>query len=223
MTKTPKIALISAVTAAIDPAQSALREILPDAVIWNILDDRLLLEASQQGGLTDELRRRMKRLIDHALRDNADAVLLTCSLYAPVAESTDADVPVLASDEAAFADIVSGGYGSVLVIASFDEARDDTLQRLEQSLSSAGKNDVKITGLTVPEAMTASKTGDRAALLEALAKASSSSTADAVYLAQYSLAPAGAHLQKTLGIPVISGPKSSAAALRSHISGGTSA
>jgi hypothetical protein len=38
--------------------------------------------------------------------------------------------------------------------------------------------------------------------------------ADAVFLAQYSLAPAGAQLEDAIGIPVVSGPKSSAMALR---------
>ncbi|MGO4247588.1 aspartate/glutamate racemase family protein [Paenarthrobacter sp. RAF54_2] len=224
MNITPKIALISAVPASIPPAQSALRESFPDVVVWNILDDRLLSDAEDRGGLDDDLCLRMNRLIEHALREHAAAVLLTCSLYGPVAQATHSDVPVLAPDEAAFADIAAADYGSVLVIASFDGARDDSVERLQQTLRTTGKN-TRVTGLTVPSAMAATKAGDHEALVTALIDACLLRPGDveAVFLAQYSLAPAGARLQEALGVPVISGPKSSAVALHRIFSGGSGA
>jgi hypothetical protein len=224
MNITPKIALISAVPASIPPAQSALHESFPDAVVWNILDDRLLSDAEDRGGLDDDLRRRMTRLIEHALQEHATAVLLTCSLYGPVAQATHADVPVLAPDEAAFTDIAAADYDSVLVVASFDGAKDDSVQRLQQTLRTAGKG-TRVTGMAVPLAMAATKAGNHDALVTALIEACllRSGDMEAVFLAQYSLAPAGARLQEALGVPVISGPKSSAAALRRILSGGAGA
>ncbi|WP_236796991.1 aspartate/glutamate racemase family protein [Amycolatopsis sp. GM8] len=219
MSPAPKIALINAVPAAIPPAQAALHDSLPDAVVWNILDDRLLVDADSRGGLDAGLRRRMRRLIDHALAEDADGVLLTCSLYGPVAQGTHAGVPVMASDEAAFADIARAGYASVLVLASFDGARDDTVRRLETALREAGASS-RVVGLSVPAAMDATKAGDHDALVTALVKACANRPADAVYLAQYSLAPAGNALQEAVGVPVISGPKSAAAALRRLASDG---
>jgi hypothetical protein len=217
----PKIALISAVPTAIPPAQSAVHERLPDAVVWNILDDRLLVDAADRGGLDDGLRRRMRRLIEHALAEDADGVLLTCSLYGPVAQESGAGVPVLAPDGAAFADIAAGGYAAVLVLASFDGARDDSVKRLGKALHDAGAS-TRVIGRSVPAAMTATKAGDQEDLLTALVSACRDRPADveAVFLAQYSLAPVTEALRKAIGIPVVSGPSSAAGALHRFLSDG---
>jgi phosphohistidine swiveling domain-containing protein len=222
MTTAPKIALISAVTAAIAPARSALDELYPDAQVWNILDDRLLSDADDRGGLDDALRARMVRLIDHALAEGADGVLLTCSLYGPVASGIRRDAPVLAPDEAAFREIAAAGYGTVLVVASFDGARDDSVERLEATLREAGSA-TAVTGIAVPAAMAATKAQDPQALVAALSDACAPHVAqvDAVFLAQYSLAPAARELTDVLGIPVLSGPASSAVALRRLLSSGS--
>ncbi len=222
MTTPPRIALISAVTAAIAPARSALDELYPEAQVWNILDDRLLSDADDRGGLDDALRARMLRLIDHALAEGADGVLLTCSLYGPVASDVRRDAPVLAPDEAAFQEIATAGYGSVLVVASFEGARDDSVERLEATLREAGSA-TAVTGIAVPAAMAATKAQDPHALLAALAEACApyATQVDAVFLAQYSLAPAAHDLAQTLGIPVLSGPASSAVALRRLLATGS--
>ncbi|MCK2035865.1 aspartate/glutamate racemase family protein [Microbacterium sp. SSW1-49] len=222
MTTPPRIALISAVTAAIAPARSALDELYPEAEVWNILDDRLLSDADDRGGLDDALRARMVRLIDHALAEGADGVLLTCSLYGPVASDVRRDAPVLAPDEAAFREIAMAGYGTVLVVASFDGARDDSVERLETTLHEAGSA-TAVTGITVPAAMAATKAQDSRALVAALSDACAPHAAqmDAVFLAQYSLAPAARELADVLGIPVLSGPASSAVALRHLLAAGS--
>lgn len=210
-----RIALISAVPAAIPPAQAAVRAALPDAVVWNILDDRLLDDADGRGGLDAALRLRMQRLIAHALSEGVDAVLLTCSLYGPVAQATESAVPVMAPDQAAFADIASAAYRSVLVLASVEDVRDDSVERLEAALRAEGASS-RVVGRSVPAARTASGSGDREALVAALVEACADRPADvdAVFLAQYSLAPAGEALADAVGLPVHSGPGSAAAALR---------
>lgn len=218
MTSAPRIALISAVTAAIAPATAALDELYPEAEVWNILDDRLLGDADARGGLDDALRSRMTRLIDHALAEGADGVLLTCSLYGPVVADVVRDVPVLAPDEAAFAEITDAGYDRVLVVASFDGAKDDSVARLRATLTEAGADTV-VTGIAVPAAKAATAVQDSAALVAALVEACRPIAADvdAIFLAQYSLAPAGPALSTALGRPVLSGPASSAVALRHRL------
>lgn len=214
-----RIALISAVDAAIAPARAALHDALPGAIVWNILDDRLLLDADSRGGLDTGLRARMQRLIGHALQEDTDGVLLTCSLYGSVAQETRATVPVLAPDQAAFDDIADAHYESVLVLASFDGARDDSVHRLQRALSDAGSA-TRVEGVSVPAAMTATRDADYDALVAALVDACRQRGNDiqAVFLAQYSLAPAGNALQEAIDIPVVSGPKSAAAALRRLLS-----
>lgn len=182
----PRIALISATTAAIAPAVGALSAEFPEADPWNILDDKLLPDAERAGGVTPALAARMRQLISYAASD-ADAVLLTCSMYGFVA-AEDHPVPVLAPDEAAFEE--ARGYQRVLVVASLESALRDTLARLSHP---------DATGVVTSP----SSIGD----------ACTSYSADAVLLAQYSLTPSA----PTLDVPVISGPRSAAAKLKSVI------
>lgn len=79
------IALIETTTAATPPAIEAFDAEFPEATLWNVLDDRLIVEALEAGGLTAPLTERMSRLISYALDAGADGVLLTCSMYGPVA------------------------------------------------------------------------------------------------------------------------------------------
>ena len=72
-----RIALISATPLAIAPAMAAVTEAFPDATVWNLLDDRLLADAQQAGGITPGLAARMDQLIELALAGGADGVLLT--------------------------------------------------------------------------------------------------------------------------------------------------
>ncbi|MEV7941752.1 MULTISPECIES: aspartate/glutamate racemase family protein [unclassified Kitasatospora] len=220
----PRIALISAVPTAMAPAAEALREGFPEAEVWHLLDDRLLSDADEQGGLTAALRARMHRLIEHAVRGGADAVLLTCSLYGVVAQEAAGGVavPVLAPDQAAFEQIAAGGLRHVLVVASFEAALRDSVDRLRTVLaSSAPAPGVEVSGLVVPEAKAVTAAGERDRLVSVLVEGVSAAIADAdaVFLAQYSLAPAARALAAALEMPVVSGPASAASVLRTLLSG----
>ena len=211
-TTEPLIALISGTSAAIAPAASALQSAVPGVVVWNILDDRLLKEASARGGLTPELDLRMQRLIDHAVREGADAVLLTCSMYGTVATEADASIPVLAADESVFAETLGRDFDSVLVVATLEASRADTIARLEQ-LAEVVENAPTLHS-TVP-AGSFDATGDPDALLTSVVAGVREVDAkfDAVMLAQYSLAPIAADLQREIGMPVLAGPQAAAADL----------
>ncbi|WP_232666779.1 aspartate/glutamate racemase family protein [Pseudonocardia sp. TRM90224] len=215
-----RIALISATPAAIGPATAGLGREFPDATVWNILDDRLLADANAAGGLTPPLAARMGRLIEHALAEGADGVLLTCSLYGSVAQSTSAAVPVLAPDEAAFAAAIDGGYSRVLVVASVRSALDDSVRRFGAACAERGSS-TQVLGIAVPAAFDATTAGDEEALLTALVAACREFLRpfDAVLLAQYSLAPVASRLADALFVPVVSGPDSAARTLRGLVAG----
>ncbi|HIZ36327.1 MAG TPA: hypothetical protein H9815_11160 [Candidatus Ruania gallistercoris] len=208
------IALISATSVAIPPATEALAGQLPGTRVWNLLDDRLLQDAADAGGLTEPLADRMRRLIGHAVDAGADGILLTCSMYGPVAQETSAPIPVLAPDEAAFAEAGSGAYRTVLVVASLESALADSVQRFGQAVATTGQQ-VEVRGLAVPAAKDAAGANDPTALADILIDACRPQLAgvDAILLAQYSLAPAQTELQTALDVPVISGPRSAAVAL----------
>nr|WP_042186536.1 hypothetical protein [Kibdelosporangium sp. MJ126-NF4]CEL17334.1 uncharacterized protein SCO0976 [Kibdelosporangium sp. MJ126-NF4]CTQ91438.1 uncharacterized protein SCO0976 [Kibdelosporangium sp. MJ126-NF4] len=185
---TPRIALISATPSAIGPAVSALAEEFPGADPWNLLDDKLLPDAQQHGGVTPALADRMRRLIGYAA-NAADAVLLTCSMYGFITEESF-PVPVLAPDTAAFEE--ARAYRRLLVVASLEPALHDTLARLDHPNAA---------GVVSSPARMADACGRYV------------SSVDAVLLAQYSLTPHA----PVLDIPVISGPRSAAVKLREVI------
>lgn len=221
--RAPRIALISATPTAIAPAVAGLAEEFPAAEPWNLLDDRLLPDAPDDGPLPADLVDRMRRLIGYALAGGADGVLLTCSLYGPVTSTVETPVPLLAPDTAAFEQALgsaSAGGGRVLVLASFEAAMRDSVARFSAAAAAAGSA-VEPIGVVAPDAFDAAREGDAAALSDALRNACLPhiAGADAVLLAQYSLAPAAATLSTALGVPVVSGPQAAAVALRSALTG----
>ena len=211
----PLVALVGATASAIPPAEEAFAEWFPEATVWNVLDDRLIIEALDAGGLTPPLVERMSALISYALAGGASGVLLTCSMYGPVAhEFGGENVPVLASDDAAFAAAAAGNFSHLALLASLPVPLADARERLDASLP--GGRGPQVTNVLAPGAFELSSAGDPSALSDALAAAvrDMRTTPDAVLLAQYSLAPAASRLEESLGIPVISGPARAAVAMR---------
>ncbi|GAB3041348.1 aspartate/glutamate racemase family protein [Parafrigoribacterium mesophilum] len=233
----PVIALVSAVTSAIAPAARGLEREFPEACAWNLVDDRLITEAIAAGGLTDDLRDRMTRLIRYALDGGAAAVLLTCSMYGPVAHEVAASVPVpiLAADDAAFEAAAASGHERIALVSSLPVPLADARERFAAFLRSrAGAPELTgapdftgvpvFTGVLAAGAYAASAAPDATgearspeALAQALAAAVRGSDADAVLLAQYSLAPAAQRLAALAGVPVFSGPDAAARLLRSRL------
>ena len=206
--QTLRIATINAVTASIEPARRALIQALPGVDVWSILDDRLLQDADVSGGLTQGLSDRMVRLISHAREEGVDAILLTCSLYGPVAESVlDADIPLVSADGPAFDAVASLTGSRVAVVSGGATPLADSVTRTESRARELG-SDVELVPVLAQDAALRSG-GDVAALTAAIveAVAAHAPAVDAVFLAQYSLSPAGDDVSRTLGLPVLSGPQ----------------
>lgn len=213
-----RIALISATPLAIAPAAAAIAEAFPDGTVWNLLDDRLLADAQQQGAITEPLAARMDRLIDVALAGGADGVLLTCSQFGARAEARDAgEVAVLSADGPLFAEAVALDPARVLLVASLDSAAADSTARLTAAFADAG-TEASVETLVVPGAARPDAGADLAALLGD-AIAAHGERADVIVLAQYSLAPAVDALAERFGIPVLDGPRAAARRLSAAIQG----
>lgn len=210
----PVIALVSGVHASIAPATEAVLEEIPDAVIWNMLDDQLIPDTIAAGGATPALERRTRRLLAHAAEGGADAILLTCSLYAHLADSASAElgVPVVASDDAAFRELADAGFSRVAIVSAVPLALSDSTARARQ-LAGA---EVEVMPVIAAEARTPSLAGDVARTASAVASAvrEHAPLAEAVVLANYSLVLAATALSADLGRPVLSGARSAARELR---------
>ncbi|MFF3505477.1 aspartate/glutamate racemase family protein [Streptomyces sp. NPDC003247] len=213
----PLVAMIHAVPAATRIAQEAFAREFPRARVWNVLDDRLLDDARDAGGLTDALRRRMLRLIAHVMDGGAQGLLLTCSSYGEVVDTARTlwDVPVLKSDEAMFQAALAGPYRRIAVVASTPPAVPAAVAQLE-ALVPAVRPDRPVdivTALSEEAAVAGSAEATARHLADAL-RAAGGADADVVLLAQYSLTPAREELAALLGLPVLDGAGAAARELR---------
>ena len=210
----PTVALIHATPAAMAPAVTAFGERFPDAGLWHLLDDRLVSDAERAGGLVPPLRRRMLSLIGHAVAGGADGVLLTCSMYGPVARLAAQlwDRPVAGSDEAMYERVAAERPARVAVLGSLETAVADSADRLREVLAGGGPSGAgpgtEVVGVLCPGAAAAAAAGDGAALLASLRSAAEplAGEVDLFLLGQYSLTPTRAGLQAALEVPVWSPP-----------------
>lgn len=216
----PLVALISAVPAAIPPATAMFQRDFPDARLWNLLDDRLLQDAARDGGVTPKLGARMGRLIDHAMTGGAHAVLVTCSMYAPIAHrfAGHTEIPVLGPDDAVFAEAASGRFSRMLVISNAADPLADSVHRFT-ALAGDG---VTVTGAVATGAAEAARRGNVGGLAHSIATAAGEAGGkfDAILLGQYSLAPAASAVQAQTGLPTLAGPQFAVAAIRRRLKGG---
>lgn len=206
MTTSPVIATIHASPVTILPVRSAFEEKFPSADLWHLLDDRLVTDAERAGGLTEVLHQRMATLIQYAIDAGADAIQLACSMYAPVAHAVAYPIPVLASDDSLFNEVIRLRPGSVTLLSSLEPAAKDSCERLGSALTAADLQP-RIDDIVVAEAKTAAAMGDWVQLGHALIEAARiHNETDVLVLAQYSLAPARTRIADTVNIPVLSGP-----------------
>jgi Asp/Glu/hydantoin racemase len=213
-----RIAIISATPNASAPVERAFSRVYPEARLWNLLDDRLTQDAELAGEITPALQDRMRRLIDHALAEHVDGILVTSSMYGVVARShpARATTPIFGPDDSAITAVLSTGVRRVVVLASIPIALRDSTARLLEAASRRNA-DIDVAPVLVEEAFEATERGDVATLTSSLLEAMRGTRAgiDAILLAQYSLAPAAETLQHATGIPVFSAPERAALALRS--------
>jgi hypothetical protein len=210
----PTVALVHATPAAMAPAVAAFGERFPEAGLWHLLDDRLVSDAERAGGLVPPLRRRMLSLIGHAVAGGADGVLLTCSMYGPVARLAAQlwDRPVAGSDEAMYERVAAERPARVAVLGSLETAVADSAARLREVLADGGASGAGpgtgVVGVLCPGAAAAAAAGDEDALLASLRSAAEPLAGgfDLFLLGQYSLTPARAGLEVELEVPVWSPP-----------------
>lgn len=152
--------------------------------------DDLLREAERAGGLTDDIAGRTAAVLNE-LAANADAVLLTCSTLGPSVARAAAPVPVLRVDDALAEAAVSNG-GRVVVLCAVETTLAPSRALFGRHAAQTG---AQIETRLVPDAWAAFRAGDSDRYLELIAAAADAAFgegADAVALAQASMAGAAA-------------------------------
>ncbi|MGW1090601.1 aspartate/glutamate racemase family protein [Streptomyces sp. NPDC002596] len=189
------------------PVFEALRDTdHPGLALRHLVYEDLLARARDAG--PEAVQGEIQALLAGAVAEGASAVLCTCSTIGGVAESATAalGVPVLRVDRPMAADAV--GRGRVVVLAALADTLAPTLALLAEE---AGDRAADIRTVLVEGAWARFEAGDRDGYLELVAAAADRvADADAIVLAQASMADA---VTRTVTrIPILSSPRPGLAA-----------
>ncbi|MEZ3177915.1 arylsulfatase [Streptomyces pimonensis] len=192
------------------PVFDALRdEAHPGLELRHVVAEGLLERARADGpaAVADEVRTRVRETADRGAR----AVLCTCSTIGGVAEATaaGAGVPVLRVDRPMAAAAVAAGPG-VVVLAALESTLRPTAALVEEEAARAGRS-VEVRTVLVEGAWARFEAADPAGYARRVADAADAVTgADAIVLAQASMAPA--ERLTTTRVPVLASPRPGLAA-----------
>jgi Asp/Glu/hydantoin racemase len=213
-----RIALIHAVTVAMEPVATAFQELWPEAECVNILDDSLSVDRSRSPELTPEMRDRIQRLAAYGRDIGADGVLFTCSAFGEAIEAAAAAArwPVLKPNEAMFEAALLAGK-RIGMLATFERSIPSMEQEFADMAQARGVK-AGIVSACVPEAMAALQRGDvathNAMLADAVGKLG---PCDAVMLAQFSTARAARAVAARTRVPVLTSPGAAVAKLNAML------
>jgi hypothetical protein len=214
-----RIALIHAVTVAIEPVQEAFLALWPEAECGSILDDSLSLDRERDGVLTAAMTQRILALAEYAVATGAAGILFTCSAFGEAIEAVArAPIPVLKPNEAMFEAALAAGQ-RIGMLATFAPSV-ASMEEEFRAMAETHRSPATIETYCVPEAMAALKAGDAATHNGLLAQSAGRFGGyDAVLLAHFSTARAAPAVSAALDRPVLTSPGSAVAKLRSIIAG----
>ena len=217
--QTLRIGLVHAVQVAMAPVEAVFKDRWPEVLRMNLLDDSLPADLERDGGLSEKMTSRIKRLADYCIDEGADAVLFTCSAFGAAIErvAKSSPVPVLKPNEAMFDRAISSGK-KIGMLASFLPA----VEPMEAEFyAAAGESGMAATieTLCIPDALAAAKSGNYALHNQLLVKALPHfHNFDVLMLAHFSMAPAFDEIQKNISIPVLTSPHAAVEKLKALMS-----
>ena len=204
-----RIALVHALKHSLVPIEAAFARHWPDATLMNLLDDSLSADVARDGRLTDAMTERFLRLGRYAAGTGADAILFTCSAFGPCIEAVareQAPMPVLKPNTAMIEQAVAKGRKIGLL---------STFPPTLLSMPPEFPRSVEIVPKLAEGALAALDRGDRAEHDRLVAEASKDlRDCDLIALAQYSMAPTAALVERVSGRPVVTTPDSAVLKLR---------
>ncbi len=202
------VAIIHTSPVSMKELNDLFAEIVPEAQVYNIMDDSLLKEVSTVGHVTPGIVKRMAAYAQQAEAIGADLIFNQCS---SVAEAMDIvrnmiSRPILKIDQAMAEKAVTLGE-KIAVVATVASTAGPSSRLVQTAAHAAGKN-IHVKTVLVDGALNVLMSGDRAAhnkmVLQAIEKAEKD--ADVIVLAQGSmtvLLPELAHIKK----PVLASPR----------------
>ncbi|MGO4371605.1 aspartate/glutamate racemase family protein, partial [Paenibacillus sp. MCAF20] len=204
-----------------EPLKKQFDELLPGVRLVNIIDDSLIAEVVREGEVTPGVKRRLMQYYQNGADLGASIILNTCSSVGEVA--TDArpffNIPLVKIDESMAVEAVES-YGAIGVLATLPTTLQPTMRLLQQQAKLRGKSVRLIDGLAAGayDALVSGRPDehDRILMETAIRVAEH---ADALVLAQGSMARMEAQLADRIGKPVLSSPRRSVMEIKKLLEG----
>ncbi|MFD2332908.1 aspartate/glutamate racemase family protein [Cohnella sp. GCM10020058] len=192
-----------------DPLKKVFQELLPDVRLVNIIDDSLIGDVVKAGHVPPGVARRLVQYFHNGEELGADVILNTCSSVGEAADDArkQIGVPIVKIDEAMAAKAATS-YDRIAVLATLPSTLEPTMRLIEKEATAAGRAVALVNGLAAG-AFKALNDGspeehDRLILETAQRVAGN---ADAIVLAQGSMARMEGKLAEATGKPVLSSPR----------------
>lgn len=219
----PRIVLIHALRDSIAPAIAAMQAGWPEARVANLLDDSLSADlAARHGVLEDAMIDRFVTLGRYARATGADGILFTCSAFGVAIDAVKADLrmlPVLKPNEAGLEAALEAGK-RIALLATFPATIPSMTHELETLARERGIVPTIMTRV-VDGALAALQGGDAARHDRLIADAAQTfASADAIVLAQFSMARAAASIAADGRARLITTPDSAVVKLRRLVEAG---
>lgn len=220
MSAAPRIVLLHATPVAMEPVQTAFKDLWPEARLVNLLDDALSPDRAADRDLTPRMIDRFVSFGRYAHSIGADGILVTCSAFGPAIEQMAAElpVPVLKPNEAMFHAAVAKG-NRIGMIATFGPSLGTMKDEFDDYVAEV-KSPATLTTILVEDAMTALRKGDAETHNRLVAEhAPELADMDTIMLAHFSTSRAEPLVQQRVGVPVLSAPRAAVRRMRELIEG----
>lgn len=119
--RAPRVALLSSTHAVFGPMEAAFRDVFPEAQIVHLLDETLIDDFRQNGGLSPRSRRKALRMAMIAQDAGIDGILVTCSTLSPLVDDFRPfiTIPIVKIDEGVVEEVVQSAK-SIALLATAD-------------------------------------------------------------------------------------------------------
>ena len=206
-----KLALIHTAPFMVAEFKKLLAKRYPNLESFHMVDESLIQDARQAGGMTPAIVRRIAGLCGLAQDAGAEVILFTCSSTSPAVDPVRPllNVPVLKIDDAMAAKAVRSGAKIGLLCTSKTTVAPST-QILEHHAAQVGR-DIEIELVVDNDAYFAMRGGDKESHDKAVRAAAKdlAGRCEVIVLAQASMAHLAEELSETLKIPVLESPSHS--------------
>ena len=210
-----RICVVHATRVAVSPIEAAFENHWPEVVVVQLIDESLSRDLDRIGHLTSAINERVASLAAFAHRGGAQAILFSCSAFGTAIEAVQEKlpIPVLKPNQAMLDEALALG-GRIKVLATYRPSGPAISHELE-ALAAQRNLEVETEASYVSGALDALHAGDGDTHDALIAEAAvDGPQADAVLLAQFSMARARNEVSRRVDSMVLSSPESAVLALK---------